>query len=326
MTQRNIPNVSRRSFLRAAGAGTLLVANTTQARPRPSKLPQRVLGRTGRKVSMLSLGTWPCGKSSEVDIPAVGRLVDEALKLGINVVDAANLYGKAEEAIGIALEGHRDKVFLTSKVWADTAKEAEESLQDSLKKLRTNYVDLMYIHSMGNRDVKKVLGKGGSLEYLLRKKKEGVVRHIGISGHHMPGNFLPLIRTDEIDVLLVAMNFVDRHTYGFETKVLPLANEHKMGVVCMKVYGGMKGGFATAAGPNTGPMIQTKMKQQAIRYALGLPGVATCVIGPHTIEQLRENAKLVAQYQPLSREDYAALLQQGKQLASTWKDHFGPVA
>ncbi len=328
MTNHNPPNVSRRSFLRtagAAGAGTLLIANTAQARPRPTKLPQRVLGRTGCKVSMLALGTWPCGKSSEVDIPAVGKLVDESLKLGINFVDSANLYGKAEEAIGIALEGRRDEVFLTSKVWADTAEEADESLQDSLKKLRTKYVDLMYIHSMGNRDVKKVLGKGGSLEYLLQKKKEGVVRHIGISGHHMPDKYLPLIRTGNIDVMMVAMNFVDRHTYGFETKVLPLANEHKMGVVCMKVYGGMKGGFATAAGPNTGPMIQSKMKQQAVRYALGLPGVATCAIGPHTIEQLRENARLVAAYQPLSGDEYATLMQEGKRQASNWKDHFGPV-
>ena len=110
MTKRSLPNVSRRSFLQtasAAGAGTLLIANTAQARPSEAKFPQRVLGRTGRKVSTLALGTWPCGKSSDVDIPAVEQLVDESLKLGINFVDAANVYGKAEEAIGIALEGRR---------------------------------------------------------------------------------------------------------------------------------------------------------------------------------------------------------------------------
>lgn len=328
MTKRSLPNVSRRSFLQtasAAGAGTLLIANTAQARPSEAKFPQRVLGRTGRKVSTLALGTWPCGKSSDVDIPAVEQLVDESLKLGINFVDAANVYGKAEEAIGIALEGRRSEVFLTSKVWADTAEEAENSLQESLKKLRTDYVDLMYIHSIGNRDTKKVLGQGGSLEYLLRKKEEGVVRHIGISGHHLPEKFLPVIRTGKIDVLMVAMNFVDRHTYGFETKVLPVALEHKMGIACMKVYGGMKGGFGVAAGPNTGPMIQSKMKQLSVRYALGLPGVATCVIGPHTIEQLRENAQLVSAYKPLSTEEYATLMQQGQRLAADWKNHFGAV-
>ena len=79
-------------------------------------------------------------------------------------------------------------MFLTSKVWADTAEQAEESLHDSLQKLRTDKLDLMYIHSIGDRDTKKVMGKGGSLEYLLRKKEEGVIRFIGISGHSRPRN------------------------------------------------------------------------------------------------------------------------------------------
>ena len=133
------------------------------------------------------------------------------------------------------------------------------------------------------------------------------------------------IRTGKIDVLMVALNFVDRHTYDFETKVLPAAREHNMGIACMKVYGGMKGGFGSASGPNPGPMIQSKMKQLAVRYALGLPGAASCVIGPHTVEQVRENARLVRAYQPLSREKYALLMDEGKRLADAWRDHFGPV-
>jgi predicted aldo/keto reductase-like oxidoreductase len=324
--------LSRRQFLQhvglagAAGAGVLLAAPRLQAAPAAPAFPQRLLGRTGRRVSTLALGTWPCGKSSEVDVPAVGELVTQALALGINFVDAANVYGKAEEAIGIALEGRRDEVFLASKVWADTAEEAERSLEDSLKKLRTDYFDLMYIHSIGNRDVTKVMGQGGSLEYLLRKKEQGVVRSIGLSGHHYPERFLPLIHADVADVLMVAMNFVDRHTYGFETKVLPAALEHNMGIACMKVYGGMKGGFPAAAGANTGAMVPEELKQRAVRYALGLPGVATCVIGPHTVEQLRENAELVRSYQPLSDEEYDTLMREGQRLAATWKDHFGPVA
>ena len=143
--------------------------------------------------------------------------------------------------------------------------------------------------------------------------------------NHYPDKFLPLIRSGKIDVIMVAMNFVDRHTYAFETKVLPAAREQEMGIVCMKVYGGMQGGFAAASGPNTGPMIQSKMKQLAVRYALGLPGVASCVIGPHTLEQLRENAQLVQDYQPLSEGEFTELMAEGKRLASIWKDHFGPV-
>ena len=90
----------------------------------------------------------------------------------------------------------------------------------------------------------------------------------------MVETFVPILETGQIDVVMMAMNFVDRHTYGFEDKVLPVANRHKVGVVCMKVFGGMRGGFAVADGPNTGPQLDLKYIQQAIRYALGLPGVA----------------------------------------------------
>ncbi len=328
MTECRLSHVSRRTFLQGAGAagmGALLASRSAAAIAASQKLPQRVLGKTKQQVSILALGTWPCGMSSEVDIPAVAKLVDESLALGINLVDTANAYGKAEEAIGQALKGRRHEVFLTSKVWADTAEEADRSLTDSLKKLGTDHVDLMYIHSIGNRDIKKVMGSGGTLEYLLKKKEQGVVRFIGISGHSYPDRFLPLIKTGSIDVLMVAMNFVDRHTYGFETKVLPAAREYGLGIACMKVFGGMHGGFPAASGPNTGPMIQSKMKQLSVRYALGLPDVATLVIGPHTIEQLHENVKLVKEYEPLSQQESASLIETGKQLATQWGPHFGPV-
>jgi predicted aldo/keto reductase-like oxidoreductase len=125
---------------------------------------------------------------------------------------------------------------------------------------------------------------------------------------------------------MVAMNFVDRHIYGFETKVLPVAREYGLGIACMKVYGGMKGPFSAADGPNAGPMMPLNMKEMAIRYALGLDGVATVVIGPHTVEQLRENAALVKAYQPLLPDEQTSLLALGKQLAPSWGPHFGPVA
>ncbi len=320
--------VSRRTFLQgagAAGAGALLIGRSAAAQESPQVLPQRIFGKTKQQVSILALGTWPCGMSRDVDVPGVTRLVQESLDLGVNFIDTAGAYGKAEEAIGIGLEGRRGEVFLASKVWANTADEADKSLSNSLQKLRTDHLDLMYVHSIGDRDTKQVMGAGGSLDYLVEKKEQGVIRFIGISGHSRPEKFLPLIKTGTIDVLMVAMNFVDRHTYAFETKVLPVAREHGLGIACMKVFGGMKGGFGTAAGPNTGPMIQSKMKQLAVRYALGLPDVATLVIGPHTVEQLRENVQLVKDYQPLSEEELAALLQTGQQLAAQWGPHFGPV-
>lgn len=328
MASRQSTDVSRRLFLQGAGAvgaSSLLTSREAVAKPTTSTLPKRVLGRTQQQVPILTLGTWPCGRSSDVDVAAVEKLTRAALDMGVTMVDAARNYGKAEEGIGRGLKGRRDEVFLTTKVWADTAKEAQTSLEQSLKLLGTDHVDLLYLHSVGNRDTKQVMADDGALPYLLKQKEKGTARFIGLSGHSRVESFLPLIKTGHFDVIMMAMNFVDRHTYGFETKVLPAAREQKMGIVCMKVFGGMRGGFAAADGPNPGPEMQTRMLQQAIRYALDLPEVASLCIGPHTVEQLRRNVEFVKNYTPLSAEERDELVSLGKQLSKRWKDHFGPV-
>jgi predicted aldo/keto reductase-like oxidoreductase len=93
----------------------------------------------------------------------------------------------------------------------------------------------------------------------------------------------------------------------------------------MKTFGGMLGGVPAATGPNPGTMVPKKMLQQAVRFSLGLPGVATLVIGPHTVQQLRENVRWVASYRPLSADERTTLLAQGKRLASQWGTHHGPA-
>jgi uncharacterized protein len=319
--------LSRRSFLRGAaavGAGSVLTAKPGKAADRAT-LPRRILGKTKQQVTTLALGTWPCGRSSAVDVAGVGKLVHAALDLGITFIDTARNYGKAEEGIGKALGQHRRDVFLTTKVWANDANEAAKSLHESLRTLRTDHVDLVYLHSVGDRDVESVLATDGALAYLLKQKEQGTTRFVGISGHSRTETFLPLIKTDQIDVTMMAMNFVDRHTYGFEQKVLPVARQYGVGIACMKVFGGMRGGFGTADGPNPGPMVDPQFRQQAIRYALGLPGIATLVIGPHTVDQLRQNAQMVSGATPLSKQEERDLDQVGQRLAHSWGPHFGSV-
>jgi predicted aldo/keto reductase-like oxidoreductase len=324
--------MTRRTFLQSAGAlggGAILANSFAPVQPAAAaeqELPRRVLGKTGEAVSVLALGTWPCGKCDTIDDRGVVELVHEALDLGINFVDTARVYDNAEAGIGKALRGRRDKVFLTTKVFADTAAEAQESFEASLRTLRTDRVDLLYIHSVGNRKVEQVMATDGSLEYLLRQKEAGTTRFLGISGHSLPETFLPLVESGHIDVLMCAMNFVDRHTYGFEEKVLPAAKRHGMGIACMKVFGGMKGGFGIADGPDTGPQMDTRHLQQAIDYSLSLPVVATLVIGVHTIAQLRQNVQMVKNYTPLSQDEQAALSTLGRRLAKDWGPRFGPVA
>ena len=162
--------------------------------------------------------------------------------------------------------------------------------------------------------------------YLLRQKEAGKTRFVGISGHSKVKAFVPIIETGNIDVVMMAMNFVDRHTYAFEEKVLPVAIRHNVGVACMKVFGGIRGGFGVADGPNPGPQMDPRYIKQAIRYAMGLPGVATLVIGPHTIGQLRQNVEMVSSYQPLTDEERLELSELGRRLATQWGEHYGPVA
>lgn len=334
-------SISRRTFLRdaralggsalggsALGGTALLLQRGAQATEATAEdeLPRRVLGKTQEEVTALALGTWPCGRSAKVDTPSVMAIVNEALDLGINVIDTAHNYGNAEEGVGKALGKRRDQIFLTTKVWADDEKQARQSFEESLRALQTDHVDLLYLHSLGNRDVKRALADDGALAYLLRQKEAGKVRFVGISGHSKVDSFNPVIETGQIDVVMIAMNFVDRFTYGFEDKVLPVAIKHNVGVACMKVFGGIRGGFGVAGGPNPGPELEEKWLEQAVRYAMGLPGVATLVIGPHTVEQLRQNVQMVKNYQPLSDEQQKMLKQLGQQLAKQWGAHYGPVA
>ncbi|MCA9264973.1 MAG: aldo/keto reductase [Planctomycetales bacterium] len=333
MTTHDSRELPRRRFLQGAGAlggGLLLLERAGLAVADDSTdtlpMPQRILGKTNQKVSALALGTWPCGRSDTVDTNAVAAIVNEAIELGINLIDTAHNYGNAEEGIGRALGGKRKNVFLTTKVWADSVEQAQASLDESLRALKTDYLDLVYLHSMGDRDVEQAGGDDGALTYLLKQKDAGKIRFVGLSGHSKVARFVPIIESGQIDVVMVAMNFVDRHIYGFEDTVLPAARKHNVGVACMKVFGGIRGGFGAAVGPNPGPQMDSQWLELAVRYAMGLPGVATLVIGPHTLDQLRANVRMVKNYQPLTDEQQAELQTVGRQLAAQWGEHYGPVA
>jgi aryl-alcohol dehydrogenase-like predicted oxidoreductase len=335
MTEKQTFRVPRRTFVRRAGlwAGGAVLGNTaaTVAAGQPANshahapLPRRVLGRTKASVGILSLGTGTVGLSPAVSTVQIAAMVNTALDLGINFIDTAPAYKNAEEGIGLGLGRRRKEVFLATKVGAETIPEAEASLSRSLKVLKTDHVDLVYFHSVGDRDVEKALGPDGVFTWLLKQKKAGTTRFVGISGHNRPQKFLPYITTDEVDVVLMVMNFADRYTYGFEEKVLPVARKHRLGVLAMKVFGGKFGGFANYDKPNLPAMMDKKDLRPALRYALALPGVAAVNIGPHDVVQLRQNVDWAAKHSPLSPEETVRLAQAGRRLAAQWGDHFGPA-
>jgi len=325
--------ISRRSFVgqagKLAGAGALgarAVSWSGLAAAGGDALPRRVLGRTKLAVTCMTLGAAPCGIARDVSVEEVSQIVNLAIDLGINFIDTAPKYGKSEEGIGKALGQRRKEVILTTKVGADTIAEAEQSLGNSLKTLKTDYVDILYFHHLGDRLVKQARNPDGVFTWLLKQKQAGKCRFVGVSGHNLPGCFIPFLESGDVDVILVTVNFVDRHTYGFEEKVLPVANRHHAGIVAMKVFGGPDPKSGSWNTRHAKPMVGEANVELAIRYALSVPGVATANLGVHTAEQLRQNVQFVKRYRELSAEEKETAAKLGKAMAAEWGAHFGPVA
>jgi len=318
----------RREFLkRAAALGTgLAMAGLVSADdpPNPGELSTRVLGRTKRKVTVLGLGTAPLGESRG-DVQAGIKVFHAALDRGVNYVDTARIYGNAEEILGYLVPQRRDKIFLVTKCSTDNAKQAEISLTESLRQLKTDHVDLCHIHAIGDKNLDRVTAADGILPWLVKQKEAGKVRHIGISGHNRPHNFLKMMETDQIDVVMCVMNYADRNLYDFETKVLPEARKRNLGVAAMKVYVGIKGGFPNHRKGHVGCVTEPDRLPQALAYALDLEGVHVAVVGPFTLEQSIQNVEMAIKYKPLTDEERTALLARGKELAKQIGPRYGPV-
>ena len=340
MSQPEALHLSRRAFVRQTSllAGGLVLGSErvgqAAAEPPATDKPAggdqpwatRVLGRTGVPVTTMTLGTAPCGLSSKIPPPEIAKIVDEALELGITSIDTAPAYKQSEEGIGMTLGNRRKEIFLATKVLADTVDEAEKSLTKSFELLKTDWFDLVYYHSAGDHDVEAAMKPDGVFSWLVKQKQAGKFRFLGISGHNRPAKFVPLLETGEVDVLLTLVNFVDRFTYGFDHKVLPVARKHNVGIVAMKVFGGARKSEGSYENPQCPPELDVEHLETAIRYSLGVPGVATLNLGVHNREQLRQNVQMVKRYQPLSDADQERLRALGKQLAQQWGPHFGPIA
>ncbi len=288
-----------------------------------SELPRRKLGKTGVEVTVLGLGTAPMGEGPPRLEDCV-RVYSEAIDLGISYVDTARIYGKAEDALGEVLRPRRDKVFLATKCMVDDAAKAQESFEESLRRMRVDHVDLLHLHSCGDRDLDKVLAAGGVWDYFKKMKEQGKTRFIGITGHNRPKKFIRMLETGQVDVMMVAMNFADRYTYGFEGTVLPVALKHGTGVMAMKVYGGIRGGFAYIRQRRPSQLDEIHL-QNAVRYGLSIEGVTGLVIGVHDLEELRQNIAFVSGFTPLSAKEKAGLERLGQRLATEWGPRWGPV-
>ncbi len=288
-------------------------------------IPTRILGRTGERISVLGFGTAPAG--TRLNLRQAVKLYEEAFDLGVNYFDTAPDfagYGKAQEQLSYFLRDRRKKVFLVTKCFEPQGDKALRLLENNLRQLKTDYADLVFVHSVGNdkMDPKVVFGRNGCLAGLMRAKAKGLARFVGLSGHNRPERFVDALKNFDVDVLLNVVNFADQHTYNFEQNVWPLAVKKRVGLIAMKVYGGQLSNQGRSLSHTLMPRPHLNA---AFRYALSQPAVGSAVIGMATSEELRLNAQWAKNFKPLTAREMAQLREAGKKLAIEWGPHFGSV-
>jgi aryl-alcohol dehydrogenase-like predicted oxidoreductase len=263
--------------------------------PQPP-IPVRPLGPTGREVTLFGLG-------GEGVLRTFGRLreavavIERALDLGVNYFDTAPAYDESRDYLGATLGERRGGIFLASKTHDRTRDGSLRLLDDSLKRLRTDYLDLWQLHDLRTeRDLERIFAPGGALEALVEARTAGRVKHLGVTGHHDPAILLEALRRFPFDTVLVALNPADVHRLSFVHTVLPEAARLGMGVIAMKVC---------AAGKLIGP--GRLSIDQALGYVLSLPGVSNAIIGCRTPEEVSDNVRATRAFAPLSAAEMREL-------------------
>jgi predicted aldo/keto reductase-like oxidoreductase len=319
--------VTRRDFLVTAGAGTALASITpalSAQQDQPLSIPLREFGKTGVKVPIVGVGTAPAGFRGRKE---AANLYGECLDRGLTYFDTAPEfagYGKAQVALGDVLKTRRQEAFVVTKCWEPDGEKALALLKENLWELQTDHADVVYAHSIGadNMDPRTLLAPTGVLPALAKAQRDGLVRFIGVSGHNRPARFLQVLSEFKIQVMMNAVNFVARHIYDFETKVWPEAQKQGVALVAMKVFGGTQG----RQDQPKGARIPANDLRDAFRYAQGLPGVSTVVLGLHDGAELEQTIDWVRNYKPLGDAELSALLSRGKDLAAQWGEVYGPIA
>ena len=285
-----------------------------QKRPSPpsempaAAIPRRALGKTGAQVSAIGVGGHHLGDAATLEEAL--DIVAMALDYGINFFDNCWEYhnGKAENWLGRGLKGKRDKAFVMTKVCTHgrDAKLGMRMLEESLRRLDTDHLDLWQIHAVSfDNDPALAYAKGGILEAMEQAKKQGKVRFTGFTGHKDPAFHLEMLRRGyPFDAIQMPLNPMDAQFFSFEKQVVPVANQKGIGIIGMKSMGGtadvVKQGVLSAA--------------DCLRYAMSLP-VSTTVTGIDSVAVLQQNAAVARGFKPLSPEQMQALRDKCAQFA-----------
>lgn len=265
-------------------------------------IPRRPFGKTGIDVSLLGIGGFHIGVPEEAEGIAI---IHRAIDAGANFLDNAWEYndGESERRMGRALaqDGYRQKAFLMTKDCAHDRKAHHSmwKLEQSLKRLQTDYLDLWQIHEVvWDDDPEWIFAPGGSAEAMLKAKEQGKVRFIGFTGHKSPAIHKKMLGQGfPWDAAQMPINVFDAHYESFAREIVPLCQEQGIAVVGMK---SLAGGHVMKSGAGITPA-------EAIRYAMDQP-VATVVSGMSSLDQLDQNLETARNFTPLSDAERDALL------------------
>jgi predicted aldo/keto reductase-like oxidoreductase len=295
--------MKRRSFVGGAFAGLATLASKGRAAAiKPGDIPKRTFGKTGEKLTVIGQagGRFPLCSFEEAK-----AITLRAYELGINYFDTAHGYwnGRSEEVYGEVLPPFRKDIFLTSKSTNRTREGAEKELHLSLKRLKTDHLDLWQIHSVtSTEDLKKIFAPGGAIEAFEAAKKAGKCRFIGFTGHHDPDAHLEMLRLyDHYDTILMPLNVADPSYLSFEQKVLPEAVKRGLGIQGIKSVANAK-------------LLQSFSSRQCLSYVLSLP-MHCIAVGCTTIGPLEDDVRIAQQFKAYEEKEMAELRERGKKLA-----------
>jgi predicted aldo/keto reductase-like oxidoreductase len=298
-------NLTRREFLEGV-VGTSLIAGLAGpgawAAGEENGIPYRRLGRTGERVSLVGLGGYHLGMPSEQESM---RIIRSALDSGINFLDNCWDYngGESEVRMGKALaDGYRKKAFLMTKIDGQTRKAATAQLEESLRRLQTDHIDLLQFHEVIRpTDPERIFALGGGMEAVLEAQKAGKVRYIGFTGHKSPDTHLKMLETAaahkfHFDAVQMPLNAMDAHFESFGKKVLPVLVKNEIGVLGMKPMG-------------AGLLLRSKTLSpvELLHYAMNLP-TSVVVTGCESVENLQQALEAARSFKPFTATESAALL------------------
>lgn len=262
------------------------------------EIPKRRLGRTGIDVTILGLGGEGVLRTFGHEKESC-QLINRALDLGVTYCESARAYSGSESYYGLALKERRKEIFLTSKSHARDRQGALDHLHETLRNMKTDHLDLWQVHDVRtDEEIEEIFGKGGAIEAFAEAKEKGLVRFIGLTGHHDPLILRKCIEQFDFDTVLMPVNPAEPHYNSFIGQVMPLAVERGMGIIAMKVY--FRGAAAQIAPDNL---------DLFFRYALSQK-VTTAVIGCDTIGQLEENVRFASAFSPLTKDEQEMLSEQ----------------